>query len=389
MLLDKSRKRSILGCKTISADDLIIGITSMSWKDSAILLHKRFGAPAKFAAKMILGAILPGGSAVVELVGEALDCAHETAKDNLAVEKASAADLQRVGQVLDVLCRDLATLMTQLTQLEQLPDIARQMLDTALATDERCRQAAHRLEDLARRFDRLEEQNRQILEGQGYATGMLEELLPLMRRVVGVVDLVEELCEVGLEPKDFHSRLHAFQDGARALGLGRVAEAEPLLLELANAQPQSGVTATALAAAQAAAQDFHAAEQSIARASRLRPDDAELAELHRRVTSASRATTPRGQPVVGATSRQPLKVGDTLDGWRLEQLLGHGGWGRVFKASRGADVRALKVMHPELSGEPLFVERFKKEILNLAGLRGHKHLVAIKDFGSDATYLLP
>ena len=41
-------------------------------------------------------------------------------------------------------------------------------------------------------------------------------------------------------------------------------------------------------------------------------------------------------------------------------------------------------MHPELSRDPLFVERFKAEILTLAGLRGNKHLVEIHGFGKDA-----
>ena len=210
----------------------------MSWQDKALGLCKRFGAPAKFAAKLTLGALLPGSPAVVELVCGVLDCVHETTKDHLEFDaakmrSASAADLQRVEQVLDVLNGDLAALMAQLTHLEQVPDIARQMLDTALATDESCRQAAHRLDELARRFDRLEEQNRRLLSGQGYAAGMLEELLPLMRRVVGVVDFVEELCAAGLQLTDFRNRLHAFQDGANALGLGRVVEAEPLLVELA------------------------------------------------------------------------------------------------------------------------------------------------------------
>jgi hypothetical protein len=59
----------------------------MSWKDKAITLYKRFGAPTKFAAKMILGAVVPGGPAVVGLVGEVLDCIHETTKDNLAIEE--------------------------------------------------------------------------------------------------------------------------------------------------------------------------------------------------------------------------------------------------------------------------------------------------------------
>ena len=102
---------------------------------------------------------------------------------------------------------------------------------------------------------------------------------------------------------------------------------------------------------------------------RLRPRDAELGELHRRVTEVSRGATPAEKP---RGTAEPPKVGAVLDGWRLELLLGRGGWGQVFKATRGGEERALKVMHPELSRDPLFVERFKAEILTLAGLRGDK-----------------
>ena len=357
----------------------------MSWKDKVVGLCKRFGAPTKFAVNLTLGTLLPGSPAVVELILGVLDCVHETAKDNVEFNSAkmpaaSAADLQRIEQVLDVLNGDMAALMAQLTQLEQVPDFARKILETALATDDRCRQAAHRLEDLARRFDRLEEQNRQLLLGQNYQTNLLEDLLPLMRRVSGVMDFVRELHEEGLGLAAFSSRLHAFQNAAGAFGRGRIVESEPLFLELAQAQPRSAATAIALAAAQEVTNDPPAAERSLARAVRLRPDDAELKELHRRATVLSRAATPSSRPAT-TSARLRLKAGDVLDGWRLEQMLGSGGWGQVYKASNGERVRAMKVMHPNLSRDPAFVERFKKEILTLAGLRGHPHLIAIEDFG--------
>ncbi len=356
----------------------------MSWKDKAIELCKRYGAPAKFAAKMILGSVLPGSPVVVELVSEILDCVHETAKDQLTFEDrplaATAEDLRRVEDMLAVLANDLAPLMAQVAAFEDMPDRAAKLLDVAMATDERCQTAVRRLDQLARRFDRLEKQNDDILKGQGYASAMLAEMLPLMRHMSGVADFVADLHAANLRIDEFRTCLHEFQEAARAFSAGRIAEAGTQFSKVAQAQPLSSAGAVALAAAKAAGQDFQAAEQSIARAARLRPEDKELAELHQRVTVASRGPTPRERDASGSASRQP-KVGDTLDGWRLDLLLGHGGWGRVFKASRGDEIRALKVMHPELSRDPLFVERFKKEILTLASLRGHKHLIAIESFG--------
>ncbi len=94
----------------------------MAWKLKAKELYKRYGAPAKFAAKLVLGTVVPGSSEVVELIEKALDCAHETTKDNL---DASPGDLERVEQTLDVLMGELQPLMAKLAPLEQLPDLAR------------------------------------------------------------------------------------------------------------------------------------------------------------------------------------------------------------------------------------------------------------------------
>jgi formylglycine-generating enzyme required for sulfatase activity/predicted Ser/Thr protein kinase len=358
----------------------------MSWKEKVVGLYKRFGSPVKFAAKLVLGSVVPGGSAVVELVGLALDCVHETVRDQIEFDeakmpRATAADLQRLEGVLDILSGDLGALTAQMAALEQLPEMAKQQLDVALATDDRCRAALGKLDVLAKGFDVLREQNSKILKGQGYAAGMLEEMLPLMRRMTGIADYVEELHTAGVTGSEFRALLAPLRDGQRALGEGRIAEAKAKLSEASQARPTSGTVAVALAAVQAADHDLPAAEQSLSRAVRLRPRDAELGELHRRVTEVSRGATPTDKPRGTAA---PPKVGAVLDGWRLEQLLGRGGWGQVFKACRDEEVRAFKVMHPELSSDPAFVERFKAEILTLAGLRGHKHLVEIHGFGKDA-----
>jgi len=65
---------------------------------------------------------------------------------------------------------------------------------------------------------------------------------------------------------------------------------------------------------------------------------------------------PRGQ-------KRELEPGDTLDGYRLEEVLGEGGMGLVFRASRTEDGRevALKVLKLDLAGDLVFQHRFRQE----------------------------
>src|SRR5262249_43564037 len=118
--------------------------------------------------------------------------------------------------------------------------------------------------------------------------------------------------------------------------------------------------------------------QSLTRAARLRPDDAGLAELARRVTRRAGDTPPDRPSGEGARGPQ---VGDALDGWQLVGLLGHGGWGQVFRATRAGEEAALKVLPAELSRDPAFVEHFKREIIALTRLGGPPHLVSVHNFG--------
>ncbi len=346
-----------------------------------------FGSPAKFAAKLVLGAVVPGGSAVIDLVGAALDCVHETVRDQIELDEArmpaaTTADLQRLEGVLDLLGGDLGALTAQMAALEQVPDLAKQQLDVALATDDRCRAALGKLDGLARGFDVLREQNAKILKGQGYAAGMLEEILPIMRRMAGIADYVEELHAAGVSGSEFRSLIAVFRDGQRALGKGGSPRpgrscrrrrrpgrprgrppwpwrrCRPWATTCRRRHCRLGGPCGCGRATRSWANCIAASRRSAAGRRRLR----------------SRACGGRAEGW-----RDPV-----LDGWRLELLLGRGGWGQVFKACRGEEVRALKVMHPELSNDPAFVERFKAEILTLAGLRGHKHLVEIHGFGKDA-----
>jgi formylglycine-generating enzyme required for sulfatase activity len=343
----------------------------MAWQLKAQELIKRYGASAKFAAKLVLSATVPGSPAVVELVEKALDCAHETTRDNL---EATSADLNRLESTLDVLLGELHPLMDKLRRLQHVPDIARELLELALATDDVCRRSAYTLEQCVGQFDRLAGQQEQLLAGQA-------EMRPLLQRTVGVCAYVEELRAAGCSPQRFGRLLQFFEGALAAFAARRYEEAERLLVQADTEQPQCAAVAVALAATQTASHQFVRAEASLNRAIRLRPSDGELVELHRRATVLSRGSHTPADAL--PASPAPLQPGDMLDGWHLELLLGRGGWGQVYKARKAGQVAALKIMHPELARDPVFVERFKREIKALMRLDRHAGVVEIDTFGYD------
>ena len=81
--------------------------------------------------------------------------------------------------------------------------------------------------------------------------------------------------------------------------------------------------------------------------------------------------------VSGETKRE-LEPGDTLGEYRLEESLGEGGMGLVFRALRADDGRevALKVLKLDLAGDLVFQHRFRQEARAAAEVHD-AHLVPI------------
>jgi serine/threonine-protein kinase len=77
-----------------------------------------------------------------------------------------------------------------------------------------------------------------------------------------------------------------------------------------------------------------------------------------------------------------LQPGDTLGPYRLEELLGEGGMGLVFRAVRESDGQlvALKVMRFELVEDPVFGKRFEQEARAASEVRD-PHLVPVLEAG--------
>jgi serine/threonine protein kinase len=77
-----------------------------------------------------------------------------------------------------------------------------------------------------------------------------------------------------------------------------------------------------------------------------------------------------------------LQPGDTLGPYRLDQMLGEGGMGLVFRAVRETDGQevALKVMRFELIEDPVFGKRFEQEARAASEVRD-RHLVPVLEAG--------
>lgn len=77
-------------------------------------------------------------------------------------------------------------------------------------------------------------------------------------------------------------------------------------------------------------------------------------------------------------------VGKTLGKYELLERIGRGGMAEVYKAYHAALDRhvAIKVLHPFLSEDPAFKERFESEARNVARLR-HPNIVQVYDFEHD------
>jgi serine/threonine protein kinase len=69
-------------------------------------------------------------------------------------------------------------------------------------------------------------------------------------------------------------------------------------------------------------------------------------------------------------------------GYRIDGTLGHGGMGTVYRATQLSLERqvALKVLTPQLSSDPNFRERFRREGLQQAAL-DHPHIVTVYEAG--------
>ncbi len=79
-----------------------------------------------------------------------------------------------------------------------------------------------------------------------------------------------------------------------------------------------------------------------------------------------------------------LPEGTVFAGHRIDGVAGRGGMGVVYRATHLAldHVVALKVIAPELAGDPRFRERFVRESRMAAAIR-HPNVVQVRDAGEE------
>ena len=159
----------------------------MSWQDRCLAFVKKYGKAAKAVAGGVLSVVAPGSGSLLKLV----DLACDTAQDHweaalLEATQNNTAELQRLGQLFELLSGELAGLCDKAAvfadQVEDLPDI----LARAIAADPSLSRGLHTIETIKSQFDAFHADLRRIARNQ-------EEALPVYARMHRVCDYFDEL----------------------------------------------------------------------------------------------------------------------------------------------------------------------------------------------------
>ena len=95
---------------------------------------------------------------------------------------------------------------------------------------------------------------------------------------------------------------------------------------------------------------------------------------------------PPSSAISGGTARSLAPGSVVLGRYTIQKVIGRGGMATVYLARNQETERlvALKILDPEISSDPSYVERFRREA-RAAGRIRSDHVVAIYDLGTDAS----
>ncbi|MCX7700158.1 MAG: serine/threonine protein kinase, partial [Gemmataceae bacterium] len=348
-------------------------------------LLRRYGPATRVVVTNVLNVLAPGSARLIDLVGGVIEAAGECAeeisheqweRDIAAKLGQTHSDVEQIGELLKCFEGPLTRVCDQVAahadQIDRLPAIVAQVI----AADPSLSQVVHRVNDIKEAINTFKSDIARLAEGQ-------DEARAVFVRMHRVADYFDELWHLGIKPAEFARLLAERAEVTKCVERGNFVHVDDRIRAIHERVPNSASTAMLEAAAGFRRRDYAQVGRALTLASRLTPGDQELRSLSLRVTKRLSQHTPPSSNVGPQTARADalLQPGDTLDGWHLEICVGYGGWGQVFRARRAGEVRALKVMHPELAKQRDFVQRFKKEIFALQRLPRHPNLVRIDDFG--------
>ncbi len=203
---------------------------------------QKIPAPVRCAGEVVLDTLLPGGPGIVRLVKETVDWA--TKNEPAPTPSASPGDQQRVELMLGILQGQLEDVAEKVNRFPST-DQAKGYIRGCIINDEDIPAALRDLDGLAQQFDVLQASQRELLQQQHFSGELLQQLLVLTRRLVGVSDLASDLRAAHTSYPDFASSLDLFQAGAVAFSKGQLQGARQAFEKLKAVQPNLPTVAIA------------------------------------------------------------------------------------------------------------------------------------------------
>src|SRR5262249_26437704 len=153
----------------------------MSWKDQCLSFIKKYGKAAKVVAGGVLNVVAPVSGSLVSLVELACDKAVETAQDHweaslLEATQNNTAELQRLGQLFEMLSGDLASLCDKAAVFADQPDDLPELLVRIIAANPALSRGLHTIETIKTQCDAFQADLRRVALNQ-------EEALPVYARM--------------------------------------------------------------------------------------------------------------------------------------------------------------------------------------------------------------